>query len=76
MTRGRTPRSAGGEFAASASRGPEEGPRGRAGGRGETARPTQEEAVANNTFCTLATSSADNRPHVAGALYALVGHDL
>ena len=34
------------------------------------------EAVSSNTFCTLATSSADNRPHVAGVLYALVGRDL
>jgi general stress protein 26 len=33
-------------------------------------------AVAQNSFCTLATTSADNRPHVAGVLYALVGRDL
>lgn len=34
------------------------------------------QVIANNSFCTLATSSADNRPHVAGVLYALVGRDL
>lgn len=34
------------------------------------------DAVARNAFCTVATSSADNRPHVAGVLYALVGRDL
>ena len=34
------------------------------------------EAVASNTFCTLATSSAEHRPHVAAVLYALVGRDL
>jgi general stress protein 26 len=34
------------------------------------------DVIANNSFCTLATSSADNRPHVAGVLYALVGRDL
>ncbi len=28
------------------------------------------EAVASRSFCTLATSSATNRPHVAGVLYA------
>ncbi len=33
-------------------------------------------AVAQNFFCTLATSSAEHRPHVAGVLYALVGRDL
>lgn len=33
-------------------------------------------AVAANWFCTLATSSAQSRPHVAGVLYALVGRDL
>lgn len=26
-------------------------------------------AIAKNSFCTLATSSAENRPHVAGVLY-------
>ena len=41
-----------------------------------TRRAAVAEAVASNTFCTLATSSADNRPHVAGVLYALVGRDL
>jgi acyl-coenzyme A thioesterase PaaI-like protein/nitroimidazol reductase NimA-like FMN-containing flavoprotein (pyridoxamine 5'-phosphate oxidase superfamily) len=32
--------------------------------------------IAGNSFCTLATSSAGNRPHVAGVLYALAGRDL
>jgi general stress protein 26 len=32
--------------------------------------------IASNSFCTLATSSAGNRPHVAGVLYALVRRDL
>jgi nitroimidazol reductase NimA-like FMN-containing flavoprotein (pyridoxamine 5'-phosphate oxidase superfamily) len=40
------------------------------------ARSAVEAAVATNSFCTLATSSAENRPHVAGVLYALVGRDL
>jgi hypothetical protein len=39
-------------------------------------RAAVEQAIASNWFCTLATSSADNRPHVAGVLYALVDHDL
>jgi len=39
-------------------------------------RPAVEAAIAGNVFATLATSSADNRPHVAGVLYALVGRDL
>jgi general stress protein 26 len=34
------------------------------------------DAIANHSFCTLATSSAENRPHVAGVIYALVGRDL
>jgi nitroimidazol reductase NimA-like FMN-containing flavoprotein (pyridoxamine 5'-phosphate oxidase superfamily) len=34
------------------------------------------EAIAQNSFCALATSSATNRPHVAGVLYALVGRNL
>ena len=41
-----------------------------------TRRAAVMQAVASNTFCTLATSSADNRPHIAGVLYALVGRDL
>jgi general stress protein 26 len=32
--------------------------------------------IASNSFCILATSSAENRPHVAGVLYALVGRNL
>jgi nitroimidazol reductase NimA-like FMN-containing flavoprotein (pyridoxamine 5'-phosphate oxidase superfamily) len=40
------------------------------------ARSAVTDAVANHTFCTLATSSAENRPHVAGVIYALVGRDL
>lgn len=34
------------------------------------------DAIRNNWFCTLATSSADNRPHAAGVLYAVAGRDL
>jgi hypothetical protein len=34
------------------------------------------EALATNWFCTLATTSPQQRPHVAGVLYALVGRDL
>ncbi|HYC55337.1 MAG TPA: pyridoxamine 5'-phosphate oxidase family protein [Candidatus Binatia bacterium] len=33
-------------------------------------------ALARHSFCTLATSSARNRPHVAGVLYALAGGKL
>lgn len=32
--------------------------------------------LARHSFCTLATSSGAQRPHVAGVLYALVGNDL
>jgi hypothetical protein len=39
-------------------------------------RGAVEEAIAGNWFCLLATTSAENRPHVAGVLYALVGRDL
>lgn len=39
-------------------------------------RAAVEQAIAGNWFCTLATSSAENRPHVAGVLYALVDRDL
>ena len=39
-------------------------------------RDAVEEAIASNWFCMLATSSNENRPHVAGVLYALVGRDL
>jgi general stress protein 26 len=39
-------------------------------------RSAVEAAVAGNWFCTLATGSAENWPHVAGVLYALVGRDL
>jgi nitroimidazol reductase NimA-like FMN-containing flavoprotein (pyridoxamine 5'-phosphate oxidase superfamily) len=41
-----------------------------------TIRTAVAEFLAGNSFCTLATSSAANRPHVAGVLYALVGRDL
>jgi general stress protein 26 len=41
-----------------------------------TLRAVVADIIARNSFCTLATSSADNRPHVAGVLYALVGRDL
>jgi general stress protein 26 len=41
-----------------------------------TGRTAVADVIARNSFCTLATSSADNRPHVAGVLYALVGRDL
>ena len=41
-----------------------------------TLRAAVADVIASNSFCTLATSSADNRPHVAGVLYALVGRDL
>ena len=34
------------------------------------------DAVADSWFCTLATTSAEGRPHVAGVLYALVDRDL
>jgi nitroimidazol reductase NimA-like FMN-containing flavoprotein (pyridoxamine 5'-phosphate oxidase superfamily) len=34
------------------------------------------DALAANWFCTLATTSPEQRPHVAGVLYALVGRDL
>lgn len=33
-------------------------------------RETVRNAIAKHTFCTLATASAANRPHVAGVLYA------
>ncbi len=39
-------------------------------------RAAVEAAIAGNAFCTLATSSSENRPHVAGVLYALVGREL
>jgi general stress protein 26 len=42
----------------------------------EPRRAAVEAAIAANSFCMLATSSVDNRPHVAGVLYALVGRDL
>ena len=41
-----------------------------------TRRAAVADFIASNSFCTLATSSADNRPHVAGVLYALVNRDL
>ena len=34
------------------------------------------EALAANWFCTLATTSAERLPHVAGVLYTLVDRDL
>lgn len=33
-------------------------------------------AIARHSFCVLATSSAANRPHAVGILYAAVGFDL
>jgi nitroimidazol reductase NimA-like FMN-containing flavoprotein (pyridoxamine 5'-phosphate oxidase superfamily) len=41
-----------------------------------TLRDAVESAVAENWFGMLATTSTENRPHVAGVLYALVGRDL
>lgn len=41
-----------------------------------TLRDAVEQAIAGNWFGMLATSSAENRPHVAGVLYALVGRDV
>ena len=35
-----------------------------------------ERAMAKHSFCVLATSSAANRPHAVGILYAAVGFDL
>jgi general stress protein 26 len=32
--------------------------------------------IVSNSFCMLATSSAENRPHVAGVLYAVAGRNL
>ena len=42
----------------------------------ETLRDAVEEAIAGNWFGMLATTSTENRPHVAGVLYALVGRDI
>jgi len=39
-------------------------------------RDAVESALAENWFGMLATTSTQNRPHVAGVLYALVGRDL
>jgi general stress protein 26 len=39
-------------------------------------RAAVEDAIASNQFCTLATSSTENRPHAAGVFYALVDRDL
>ena len=33
-------------------------------------------AIAKRSFCTLATASPDNRPHVAGVLYQAIGTTL
>jgi hypothetical protein len=41
-----------------------------------TRRAAVSDIIARNSFRTLATSSADNRPHVAGLLYVLAGRDL
>lgn len=41
-----------------------------------TLRGAVEEAIASNWFGMLATTSTENRPHVAGVLYALVGRDV
>ncbi len=38
----------------------------------EQLRQAVRAAIADNTFCTLATSSAANRPHVVGVLYVAV----
>lgn len=46
------------------------------GDEAQVPRGAVEEALAGNWFCMLATSSEENRPHVAGVLYALVGRDL
>lgn len=43
---------------------------------GQDRRAAIEQALAGNWFCMLATSSLDNRPHVAGVLYALVDREL
>jgi hypothetical protein len=43
---------------------------------GDLLKAAVAEAVASNSFRMLATSSANNRPHVAGVLHALVGRDL
>ena len=39
-------------------------------------RAAVESAIAENWFGMLATTSAENRPHVAGVLYALVDRDI
>ncbi|HJQ60027.1 MAG TPA: pyridoxamine 5'-phosphate oxidase family protein [Vineibacter sp.] len=38
----------------------------------EQHRELVREAIARNSFCTLATASAANRPHVVGVIYAAV----
>lgn len=38
----------------------------------EQLRQAVQAAIADNSFCALATSSAANRPHVVGVLYAAV----
>jgi nitroimidazol reductase NimA-like FMN-containing flavoprotein (pyridoxamine 5'-phosphate oxidase superfamily) len=39
-------------------------------------RELAHKAIASSSFCTLATSSPDGRPHVAGVLYAWVNGSL
>lgn len=38
----------------------------------EQLRHAVQEAITESSFCTLATSSAENRPHVVGVLYVAV----
>ena len=42
----------------------------------DTRQAAVHDALADNWFCALATTSAEGRPHVAGVLYALVDRDL
>jgi nitroimidazol reductase NimA-like FMN-containing flavoprotein (pyridoxamine 5'-phosphate oxidase superfamily) len=42
----------------------------------ERQRKVVQRAIARGSFCTLATSSARNRPHVAGVVYAEVDGNL
>ena len=47
-----------------------------AGATAEKQRKIVRRAIARRSFCTLATASAANRPHVVGVLYAAVGDEL
>jgi Pyridoxamine 5'-phosphate oxidase len=42
------------------------------GDRAERQRRRVQRAIKRHSYCVLATSSASNRPHVAGVLYSLV----